>query len=202
MYITTCGSNRKTQNLAKDVAQYCAEMLMGKRLTENIDLRIEFTNNLDKDNYIEGDCEWTDDENRPREFTIRVKETLSLGRKLRTICHEMVHVKQYATGEMKSMYRPARTTKFRGEYFPDELDYWECPWEIEAFGREAGLYTRWIDEHKKFTDHPVFDSRNEPEVISPEEIAFLSPKTRTHLKQATSNEVEATEVLQTGSVQL
>jgi hypothetical protein len=175
MYITARGSDRKTQKLCKDIAQYCAEKLMGKRLSNNIELRIEFAKKLDKNSAIDGDACWEDDELRPREFTIRIREGMSLNRKLRTICHEMVHVKQYAKGEMKQMWKPARTTKFQGEYYSDDIDYWDTPWEIEAFGREDGLYTRWVDE-RKFTDHPVFDNRNNPDVIEDSEIEFLNLK--------------------------
>jgi hypothetical protein len=100
---------------------------------------------------------------------------MNLSRKLRTICHEMVHVKQYAKGEMKQMWKPARTTKFQGVYFSDDMDYWDTPWEIEAFGRESGLYTRWVDE-RKWTDHPVFDNRNDPDVVDDFEIEFLKSK--------------------------
>lgn len=175
MYITARGSDRKTQKLCKDIAQFSAEMLMGKRLSDNIELRIEFAQKLDKYNVIDGDACWEDDENRPREFTIRVREGMSLNKKLRTICHEMVHVKQYAKGEMKQMWKPARTTKFCGEYYSDDMDYWDTPWEIEAFGREDGLYTRWVDS-RGYTDHPVFDSRNNPDVIEDFEIEFLKSK--------------------------
>jgi hypothetical protein len=172
MYITARGSDRKTQKLCKDIAQFCAEMLMGKRLSSNIELRIEFSNKLGG---CDGDCIWEDDEDRPREFTIRVREGMCLSKKLRTVCHEMVHVKQYAKSEMKQSWRPSRMTKFNGKLYPDDMDYWDQPWEIEAFGREDGLYTRWVDD-RKWTDHPVFDSRNHPDEIEDFEIEFLKQK--------------------------
>jgi len=59
---------------------------------------------------------------RPKEFTIRVgNEDKKISKQLRTICHEMVHVKQYAKGEMKQLWRPARYTKYQGEIYPDEI---------------------------------------------------------------------------------
>lgn len=175
MYITARGSNRKTQKICKDIAQYCSEKLMGKRLSDNVSLKIEFVKQLDKFNVTDGDCMWEDEEERPREFTIRVRDGMCLSKKLRTICHEMVHVKQYAKGEMRQSWRPAKMTRFNGELYPDDMDYWDQPWEIEAFGREDGLYTRWVDE-RKYTDHPVFDSRNDPDVIEECEKEFLKLK--------------------------
>ena len=54
-------------------------------------------------------------------------------------------VKQYAKGEMRDLFHPARMVRYNGEKYPcDECDYWEQPWEIEAYGREKGLYIKLI----------------------------------------------------------
>jgi hypothetical protein len=144
---------------------------MSKRMADSLLIRIEFIKDLD--NQYDGDCEYVDEESRPKEFLIRVNDALKLSKKLRTICHEMVHVKQYATGEMKYMSRPARFTKFQGMLYPDELEYWDSPWEIEAFGREPGLYTRWIDQ-RGYTKNIIFDTRHIEDDITFEELDFLS----------------------------
>jgi hypothetical protein len=171
MQIYTKGSTRKTQKIVKDLTRFCAEMLMSKRMVDSLLIRVEFIKDLD--NQYDGDCEYVDDESRPKEFLIRVNDALKLSKKLRTICHEMVHVKQYATGEMKYMSRPARFTKFQGMLYPDELEYWDSPWEIEAFGREPGLYTRWIDQ-RGYAKNIIFDTRHIEDDITFEELEFLS----------------------------
>jgi hypothetical protein len=171
MQIYTKGSTRKTQKIVKDLTRFCANMLMSKRMAESLLIRIEFIKDLD--NQYDGDCEYVDEESRPREFLIRVNDSLKLSKKLRTICHEMVHVKQYASGEMKYMSRPARFTKFQGMLYPDELDYWDSPWEIEAFGREPGLYTRWIDQ-RGYAKNIIFDTRHIEDDVTFEELDFLS----------------------------
>jgi hypothetical protein len=171
MQIYTKGSTRKTQKIVKDLTRFCADMLMSKRLVDGLLVRVEFIKDLD--NEYDGDCEYVDEESRPKEFLIRVNDSLKLSKKLRTICHEMVHVKQYATGEMKYMSRPARFTKFQGMLYPDELEYWDSPWEIEAFGREPGLYTRWIDQ-RGYAKNIIFDTRHIEDDITFEELDFLS----------------------------
>jgi hypothetical protein len=171
MQIYTKGSTRKTQKIVKDLTRFCANMLMSKRMADSLLIRIEFIKDLD--NQYDGDCEYVDEESRPKEFLIRVNDALKLSKKLRTICHEMVHVKQYATGEMKYMSRPARFTKFQGTLYPDELEYWDSPWEIEAFGREPGLYTRWIDQ-RGYAKNIIFDTRHIDDDITFEELDFLS----------------------------
>ena len=171
MQIYTKGSTRKTQKIVKDLTRFCAEMLMSKRMADSLLIRIEFIKDLD--NQYDGDCEYVDEESRPKEFLIRVNDSLKLSKKLRTICHEMVHVKQYATGEMRYMWRPARHTKFQGTLYPDEVEYWDSPWEIEAFGREPGLYTRWIDQ-RGYAKNIIFDTRHIDDDITFEELDFLS----------------------------
>ena len=67
---------------------------------------------------------------------------------LTVLAHEMVHVKQYAKGEMKDYIR-MKSVKFQGKIYNDEeMDYWDHPWEIEAHGREKGLYYRFINGAK------------------------------------------------------
>jgi hypothetical protein len=171
MQIYTKGSTRKTQKIVKDLTRFCAEMLMSKRMADSLLIRVEFIKDLD--NQYDGDCEYVDEESRPKEFLIRVNDALKLSKKLRTICHEMVHVKQYATGEMRYMWRPARHTKFQGTLYPDEVEYWDSPWEIEAFGREPGLYTRWIDQ-RGYAKNIIFDTRHIEDDVTFEELDFLS----------------------------
>lgn len=158
MQVRAQGGTRKTQQIAKDITRFCAESLMGKRLVKTLLVKLEFSDLGHGE--IDGDCDYEElGEYRPKEFTIRVNSNLRLNKQLRTICHEMVHVKQYATGEMRYMWRPARHTKYKGELYPDSLNYWECPWEIEAFGREVGLYSRWVDD-RKWEGNEIFDSRH------------------------------------------
>lgn len=65
------------------------------------------------------------------------------------VFHELVHVKQYATSELvdfESKYR------YRGKVYlqpVDEDSYYESPFEIEAYGREIHLVTRFKKHWKK-----------------------------------------------------
>lgn len=63
---------------------------------------------------------------------------------LHMLSHEMVHVKQYANGELFD-YSDGLRARFKGEIFPvsqsKKMDwvYFESPWELEAYGRATGL---------------------------------------------------------------
>ena len=92
-------------------------------------------------------CDDGERPDRPRTFEIEAHSKLRLRRLLETIAHEMVHVKQYARGEL---YESERQSKHRwqGKWFDKDPDYWDRPWEIEAIGRETGLFIQWAQKEK------------------------------------------------------
>lgn len=75
------------------------------------------------------------------DYEIDIKRSLRMREMLTTLAHEMVHVKQYVKKEM-----PEKLS---------EGDYWDRPHEIEAHGRETGLFIRWVEQNnlidKKWT---------------------------------------------------
>lgn len=67
------------------------------------------------------------------DYEIEIKRSLRMREMLTTLAHELVHVKQYVKGEM-----------------PESIiqgDYWDRPHEIEAHGRETGLFIRWAEQN-------------------------------------------------------
>ena len=78
-----------------------------------------------------------------RTFEIEVDRNMRLRKLLETIAHEMVHVKQYARREL----HPVHETWCGKTYNPKKVSYWDLPWEIEAHGREVGLFVRWCEKH-------------------------------------------------------
>lgn len=67
------------------------------------------------------------------EYEIEIKRSLRMRDMLTTLAHELVHVKQYVKGEMPESI--------------SEGDYWDRPHEIEAHGRETGLFIRWVEQN-------------------------------------------------------
>ena len=70
---------------------------------------------------------------------------------LRTLAHELVHVKQYLVGDLswrdKGMLWKGRM--FAPEYLTDQL---ETPYEIEAYGREKGLLVSFLLRWKEIEE--------------------------------------------------
>ena len=147
MFITVTGSGSKKREMAGDIAHWVAMHLM-PRLQNKLYVDIKLIANLTAKEKLSGDAIWEDDScNRPREFTVRVDSTQTLQDMLSTVAHEMVHVKQYARGELKDFSRTIKMCKWKGKTIDlDSLDYYDHPWEIEAHGRERGLFIRWFEQ--------------------------------------------------------
>ena len=130
------------------MVKYCANHLM-PRMMPNLNIDIQLVYNLYGKEGVVGDCiphDWAD-QNAPRDFIMRIDSKEPLREMLETVAHEMVHVKQFAKGEL---YQSSRNSKHRwhGKWIDKDPDYWDCPWEIEAFGRQIGLFLRWVSENK------------------------------------------------------
>jgi hypothetical protein len=66
--------------------------------------------------------------------------------------HEMIHIKQYLNNELFD-YVDGKA-RYKGQVFhsghSDDLEkYFDSPWEIEAYGREYGLYKVFVKKIKK-----------------------------------------------------
>lgn len=140
----TGGKGSKIRRIMKEAAEYYGHMLMTRRMAESIDLVVRIRKKLD-DEDIDGYCSYEDHENGVRYFEIEIKMNKDLEEMLTVLAHEMTHLKQWATGEMKQGRILAHKTTWKGTtYIDDDVDYWDRPWEIEAFGRERGLFLRYV----------------------------------------------------------
>lgn len=153
MELNIVRGSKKKREYAESICNFVAEKFM-PRMKDNLIVNLEFVTGLAQRENIYGDCIWEDEDYRPREFTIRIDAGLNLRTTLTTIAHEMVHVKQYAKDEMKQLFS-VNKTRFKGEYIPAGTNYWDLPWEIEAHGRETGLFIQWAEKenlgHQKWT---------------------------------------------------
>lgn len=121
---------------------YAKELITNTRIRNNCHTEIRFCSKIDE--YGFASIEEYNTANKPRKFLIEINPNIGSRRILETLAHEMVHVKQYIEGETND-----ELTKWRGKRInPDKIDYWVQPWEIDAYGREIGLLTKFaISEH-------------------------------------------------------
>ena len=146
MIIEVQGGSKKRKELAASLAEFCARKFM-PRMSDSIYLKIDIIRNLLDKEGVHGDCEWMDTDYRPKEFTIRLNSGDPDQEFFETLAHEMVHLKQFAKDELK--YKCDNTTRYNKTVYPENISYWDMPWEIEAHGRERGLVVMWEEERKK-----------------------------------------------------
>jgi hypothetical protein len=135
--------NARTRNIMSKACEFYLDLLMDKRLSRNISLHIHVKKKLDGD--ADGFCsvEDTNAAGRPREFLIELNKHRTTKAMLMTLAHELVHVKQFAKGELNESINA-----WSGKRISDKVDYWDQPWEIEAHGREKGLYVRFVEKYQ------------------------------------------------------
>lgn len=133
-----------TKEIRQAVLFY-ANLILTPRQSKNLELEICFK---DFPRTYKGDCIWLDRPVRPHEFKIRLSSRFKTPTTLRTLAHEMVHLRQYAIGELTSETMRSGIRWKREEIDEEKIHYYDHPWEIEAFGREIGLYYRYLD-HKR-----------------------------------------------------
>jgi len=134
MYITVTGGKASQRKLVESMVEFCIQTLMPRMR------KLEVTVNLCKPTGALGYCLELDSN---REFELEVDKTQPMRKLLETVAHEMVHVKQFARREMN----PANEKWHGKTYNPKKVSYWDLPWEIEAHGREVGLFIRWAEKH-------------------------------------------------------
>ncbi len=142
MTIRIIGGTKNQKKYTRSMVKFCIKTLMPRMTTLDITIKLK------RPNGALGYCLELDDK---RTFEIEADRTQRMRRLLETIAHEMVHVKQYARRELHPVQNVTST-------FPNEIkttDYWDLPWEIEAHGREVGLFVRWCEKNnlgdKKWT---------------------------------------------------
>ena len=117
------GGTRRQRNMVYDIASFCYMELIPLIRKCYIEINIK---NMEG---YEGTCI----DGEEREYFIDVNRKQSLENLCVTICHEMVHVKQYVR---KELYSEVNFYKSREEYL-------NLPWEKEAYEKQEVLFSKW-----------------------------------------------------------
>lgn len=131
--VTGCRNPFIEQELISGTRFYGSELL-SSQMRKHIIIEIDVKSAI-KDL---GNCSisYYNDWYKPREFVIQLKSRRSLKSTLITLAHEMVHVKQFAKGELNPS-----NDRWKGKKIDtDKVEYSDLPWEIEASSLEFVLY--------------------------------------------------------------
>ena len=144
MLITVTGvRDPKFESVVHKAAKFYASILLPKHISAHITVDIDFMGKLDRD--ADGYCDVVgyNIRKKPREFEIQIRRNKSKRYMMMTLAHEFVHLKQYAMGELDD-----NMSVWKGKKVRSNVDYWDSPWEIEAHGREYGLWSRFAKKFK------------------------------------------------------
>ena len=130
-YVNVSGGKPYQRKRVEDIVHYCINKLMPRMQTLDIEVKLK---DLKGDAY--GYCLSED----TRRFELEIDKKQSLRKLLMTVAHEMVHVKQYARKELTE-------GTWQGKLINPKQDYWDRGYEIEAHGREVGLFVRWAEDN-------------------------------------------------------
>jgi hypothetical protein len=134
--IVGCPDWKRFRPYIKRATHFYAQELISAKMLQNVFLKIQFDHTLDEYGYASvKECNLS---NKPREFLIEINPVIGAKDILDTLAHEMVHIKQYVYGETNE-----NLTRWKGEVIAD-VDYFNHPWEIEAYGMSRGLLTKFV----------------------------------------------------------
>lgn len=147
MRITIKGRTTKKipKKLVEEATRWYARKIFDKKILRRLKINIHFKK-MDLD--LLGECIYKDPKKCNYNYDIIINRDMGERRVLTTLAHEMVHAYQYATYKYVAYRRSSmmHLVKFDGDHYDtNEVDYWDHPWEIEAAGRELGLYIRFIN---------------------------------------------------------
>ena len=148
MEINVDGASNKLENYTINAVKFVMSKFFNLDELEDISVEVNFTDDCDNEGGCAGDINDGD-------FLIEVKKDLPMREKMITLMHELVHMKQHISLEMKYDISNDETTWQDKKFLNCYIDYWDRPWEIEAHGRQLGLFIRWVEDmgeghHKKW----------------------------------------------------
>ena len=143
-YLAVTGSTKRKRELAESAMIHCISELMPRMRTLDIELILKKL----KDKEVVGWC--YEGENK-REFFIDIEKSLDGDELIETVCHEMVHVWQGATGRIKDKFRGGykKLWKCKDGKYRNYLNtaYEKQPWEVEAYKMQGPLTKAFMEEY-------------------------------------------------------
>ena len=98
-----------------------------------------------------GYCDVVGESYRPREFLIELQTHMDEELYVKTLLHELVHLRQWVLGSLRLRYGKLCYSKEPVENY----DYEDQPHEIEAREQEETLYLEYLFEKNGWTDSQV-----------------------------------------------
>lgn len=140
--ITGRPENKKlSKTLIREATHFFTNLLMTKKSSRGIFINLIF-NELERETageiYI---ADNNTDPFRPKNFEIFIDTKMGYKPTLRALAHELVHMDQLTKGRLYNYSKDDNKARFDKKIIhQNKIDYYFLPWEIEAHGKEVGMY--------------------------------------------------------------
>ena len=143
MKISILNSPDKDFNYWLELAtEFTMEFLVSKRILRSVTITIKFLDTKDEDLGYSSIDKYNSLK-MPRGFLIEINPGLGARGIISTLVHELIHVSQFIDGKIDE-----DLNSWHGFFISDDMEYWDQPWEIDAYGRTPGILTRFVRKHQ------------------------------------------------------
>ena len=132
------GGRKKQRQVVEDAVKWSIKKLNLHRIRT-----LELNFSLKKLKTLYGELEQLDD--KRREFSIVLDKNMNTENIIRTVIHEMIHVKQYIRKEMDSEVI-GQHMRWKSNTYPYDIKYDDMPWEKEANRLETKYGNEYLKE--------------------------------------------------------
>lgn len=140
--VLNCKDKRLEDYVIRSIEFYGKKLIKNTRIYNNIHIEVQFTSDI-KD-MGSASIDGYNSAKKARDFLIEINNKISGKNVLMTLAHEMIHIKQYVYGEMDD-----QLSMWKGEIVDENaMEYYDHPWEIEAYGKEQGLFSGFVVQEK------------------------------------------------------
>jgi hypothetical protein len=154
--IVGCPDKERFRPYVKRAILFYAQELLTAKMMENIFIKVKFNRDIGEV-YGYASVEERTDAGKARSFLIEMNPKIGGRNILKSLGHEMVHIKQYAYSETDDTL-----TRWKGTRVAENLDYWIQPWEVEAYGMESGLFRKFVVQEKLWEVFEGIDNPDSP----------------------------------------
>tara|TARA_Y100000114_G_scaffold94973_1_gene88344 strand:- start:316 stop:738 length:423 start_codon:yes stop_codon:yes gene_type:complete len=130
-FIEVNGGNKTQREICENVVHHMISKLLPRFRTLDITVNL-----LNIKSEAIGFCMMQE----KNQFEIEIDKKLSIKEMVTALCHEMVHVKQFARKEMVDGIETG-VARWKSKKISLDTNYWDLPWEKEAYRMEKKLAT-------------------------------------------------------------
>lgn len=131
------GSRIRTKH--KKALNFFAEKLFSSQMIPNLHVRVKFISN--SSDYGSICIDGYNQVGKPRIFIMEIAKEDNIKTQIRTMAHEMVHMRQFVRGEINEELTKWKSRKVNSDVVP----YRELPWEIEACRLGDKMYNEYLE---------------------------------------------------------